>query len=102
MSKDFEEDRRFLQADREAFICLGLYALYFLWWYFTAYSLGDGNPESYTYVCGFPTWFFYSCIVGYPIITVVLWIVVRLFFKEMPIDSEDSSVTPNCSVKGDQ
>lgn len=81
-------DRRFIQADREALLALGAYALYFVWWYVFAYGLGEGDPEQYSYVWGLPEWFFYSCIVGYPAITVVLWAVVRLFFKEMPLDAE--------------
>ncbi|WP_147820779.1 YhdT family protein [Salidesulfovibrio onnuriiensis] len=83
------QDRRFRQADREALLALGAYALYFVWWYVFAYGLGEGDPEQYTYVWGLPAWFFYSCIVGYPLITVLLWAVVRLFFREMPLDAED-------------
>ncbi|MFV0421074.1 YhdT family protein [Oleidesulfovibrio sp.] len=88
-----KRDQRFIQANKEAVFALGVYALYFLWWYFCAYGMGDGDPEQYNYVLGLPEWFFYSCIVGYPLITLVLWGIVRLFYKEMPLDdtTEDSS-----------
>lgn len=82
------EDGRFAQADREALIALGAYALYFLWWYASAYGLGEGEPGSYSRVLGMPSWFFYSCIVGYPLITLLLWGLMRLFFRDMPLDDE--------------
>lgn len=52
--------------------------------------MGEGDPEQYSYVFGMPEWFFYSCVVGYPVITVFLWGIVRFFFKEMPLDDEES------------
>ena len=77
---------RFDQANREARITLGLYLGYFVWWYACAYGLGSGDPGEYSYVWGFPAWFFYSCIVGYPLISLALWLAVRLFFRDMPLD----------------
>lgn len=68
---------------RETRIILALYLLFFLWWYATAYGLGGGDPLEYKYIFGFPAWFFYSCIVGYIGISVILWLVVRLFFKDI-------------------
>lgn len=68
---------------RETRIILALYLLFFLWWYATAYGLGGGDPLEYEYVFGFPAWFFYSCIVGYIGISVILWLAVRLFFKDI-------------------
>lgn len=73
---------------RETCIVLGLYLLFFAWWYITAYGFGS-DPSQYKYVFGFPEWFFYSCIVGYVGISIILWVVIRLFFKEMPLDGEE-------------
>ena len=78
---------RFAQANKEALITLGLYLGYFIWWYACAYGLGGGDPGGYSYVWGFPAWFFYSCLVGYPLLTLALWLVVRLFFRDMPLDA---------------
>lgn len=86
-------DGRFAQANREALIALGAYAVYFLWWYLSAYGLGDGDPKEYSHVLGMPSWFFYSCILGYPLITLLLWILMRLFFKVMPLDDEGGEWT---------
>lgn len=72
---------------KETKIVFVLYALFFVWWYVTAYCT-ESDPSKYKYVCGFPAWFFYSCIVGYIGISFILWIVVRRFFTETPFDDE--------------
>jgi len=89
----FKEDSRYRRANREAVISLGMYVLFFAWWYFTAYGLGSGDPGEYTYVLGLPSWFFYSCIVGYLGISLVVWAVVRLFFSEDSIEGTDPDGT---------
>lgn len=73
---------------RETWAVLGLYLLFFVWWYATAYGFG-GDPAQYSYILGFPAWFFYSCIVGYVGISLLLWVVVKYFFKDIPFDEED-------------
>lgn len=75
-------------SNRETIIILGLYLLFFLWWYVTAYGFGD-DPSEYKYILGFPEWFFYSCIAGYAGISVILWIVVSFFFKEIDLDEKE-------------
>lgn len=75
--------------NKETFAVLALYLLFFLWWYFTAYGLGSGDPTEYKYVFGFPAWFFYSCIAGYVGITVLLWLVVKFVFTDIPFEEED-------------
>jgi len=86
-----QQDPRFRQANKEALLALGAYALYFVWWYVCAYGMGSGNPDNYSYVLGLPEWFFYSCIVGYPLITIILWGLVRLKFKDMPLGETPSA-----------
>lgn len=75
-------------TNRETIIVLALYILFFAWWYVTAYGFGS-DPSAYRYVFGFPEWFFYSCIVGYVGVTLLLWIIVKFFFKEIPFDDDD-------------
>ena len=65
---------------------MAAYGAYFIWWYASAYGFGNEYPEQYSYILGMPEWFFYSCIVGYPLIAVGLWAVVRFFFKEMDLN----------------
>ena len=76
----------FRQADREALISFGLYIFFFVCWTAFAFGLGSGDPEEYSYVFGLPAWFFYSCVLGYPDMTLILWIVVRRFFADIPLD----------------
>lgn len=94
MTKEMGPDRRFPQADREAWITLALYGLYFVWWYVCAYGLGGGDPEGYSYVFGFPARFFYGCVLGYPVLTLLLWLVVRCCFKDLSLEAEEE--TPPC------
>ena len=83
------EDSRYRQANREALISLAMYGLFFAWWYVTAYGLGSGDPGEYSYVMGFPAWFFYSCVVGYVGISILVWAVVRIFFSDVSIEDDD-------------
>lgn len=76
---------------KETWIVLALYLLFFLWWYVSAYGLGGGDPLEYEYILGFPAWFFYSCIVGYLGISVILWLTVRLFFKDISFGEENNN-----------
>ena len=78
----------FRQADREALITLGLYVFVFVWWTVFAFGLGSGDPDEYSYVFGLPAWFFYSCVLGYPVMSLLLWIVVRRFFADIPLDEK--------------
>ena len=74
-----------------ALFALAAYALYFLWWYLTAYGLGSDSPDNYSYTLGMPDWFFYSCVLGYPVACLLVWGLVRFFFKDMPLDDDDAS-----------
>ena len=80
--------KKFRRAvNRETLITAGLYLLFFVWWYVTAYGFGD-DPAQYRFIFGFPEWFFYSCIVGYIGISFILWYVVRKFFTNIPFDDD--------------
>lgn len=91
MKKTEQQDWRYAQANKEALLSLGMYAFYFIWWYVCAYGLGEGDPSEYTYILGLPSWFFLSCIAGYPLLSFLLWVMVKVFFKDMPLDDEDAS-----------
>ena len=81
--------KAFRQADREALMTIGLYVFFFLWWTVFAFWLGAGDPDDYSYVFGLPAWFFYSCVVGYPVVTCLLWLVIRKFFADIPLDDSE-------------
>lgn len=90
-------DPRFKQANKEALITLAIYGLYFVWWYVFAYYYGEMPVADYKYIFGLPQWFFYSCILGYPIFSAILWIAVRLFFKDLPLDDLSADKAPEAT-----
>ncbi|MDA2770022.1 MULTISPECIES: YhdT family protein [Bacillus cereus group] len=89
--KNYHDDPRFRIAHREALIGLGLAIINFIIWYGVAYGLGSKNPSEYTYVFGFPAWFFYSCIVGFIVMVILLSLVVRFVFQDISLDEEEKS-----------
>ncbi len=84
----FREDPRYRQANREALFGLLLFILNFVWWFACAYGPGSRPVHEYTYILGFPAWFFYSAILGYVVFTALAWLMVRYLFKDMPLDGE--------------
>ena len=89
--KNYHDDPRFRIAQREGLIGLGLAIINFIIWYGFAYGLGSKNPSEYTYVFGFPAWFFYSCIVGFVVMVILLSLVVRFVFQDISLDEEEKS-----------
>ncbi|MFP3919757.1 YhdT family protein [Lysinibacillus telephonicus] len=83
------QDKRFKIANREALIGIVLVVINFAIWFGFAYGLGSGNPTEYTYVFGFPAWFFYSCFAGTIFMIVLIWLAIKLFFKDIPFDDEE-------------
>ena len=84
---DINEDPRYKLANKEAFYSLLLTLLYFLWWYGFAYGLGSKPVTSYCFVMGLPSWFFWSCLMGFLVFSFASWAMVGLFFKDIPLDS---------------
>lgn len=87
----FTEDPRFKIAKREAVIGVVLAVANFVWWYAFAYGLGSKPVEEYQYILGFPAWFFYSCILGFVVFALLVYVVVRLWFQEVPLDEGSDS-----------
>jgi uncharacterized membrane protein YhdT len=83
------DDKRFKQAHKEAWIGVGLVLFNFLWWYGFAYGLGSRPAKQYHYIFGMPSWFFYSCIAGYIVVTALVIFIVKFFFKDIPFDDEE-------------
>ncbi len=81
----FVEDPRYRQCNREALMGLGLGLLNLIWWFAWGYGLGLKSPEEYTYFLGFPLWFFMSCIVGAVLFTVLAVVMVKKFYRDMPL-----------------
>lgn len=86
-----ETDWRFKIAHKEAWIGVGLALFNFIWWFGFAYGLGSRPVKEYSYIFGLPDWFFYSCVVGFLLISVLVIVVVNFFFTEVPFDEEEDS-----------
>ncbi len=83
------KDKRFKTAHREALIGIALVIVNFAIWFGFAYGLGSGDPKKYTYVFGFPAWFFYSCIAGTIFMILLIVIIIKFFFKNVSFDEEE-------------
>ena len=84
-----EKDWRFPIAHREVKIGIGLAVFHFLWWFGFAYGMGSGPVEEYTYILGFPAWFFYSCILGFIVMVLLVIFIVKRFFTDLPFDDDE-------------
>lgn len=90
MNKDrTQTDPRFKIAHREAWIGVGLAIVNFLWWFGFAYGLGSRPVEEYNYIFGLPDWFFYSCVIGFLLISALVIVVTKFFLTEVPFDEEE-------------
>lgn len=85
------DDYRMKVANREALIGVGLALFNFIWWFGFAYGLGGKDPSEYAYVMGLPAWFFYSCVLGFVVIAVLVTIIVKKYFVEIPFDEEQEN-----------
>ena len=84
----YKPDPRFKIAHKEALIGVGLAIFNFIWWYGFAYGLGSRPPEEYTYILGLPDWFFYSCVIGFILMSALVIVITKFVLKEVPLDAE--------------
>jgi len=84
-SHNFKEDPRYKQCNKEALLGLGLGILNLIWWFVWGYGLGSRPVAEYTYILGFPAWFFMSSIVGAALFTILAIIVVNKYYKDLPL-----------------
>lgn len=90
-SSERTTERRFKIAHREAWIGVVLAVINILWWYGFAYTMGSKSPEEYTYVLGFPAWFFWSCIVGFIVMVILVFIVVKFVLVDISLEDEEET-----------
>ncbi|MGC4377552.1 YhdT family protein [Fictibacillus sp. Mic-4] len=91
MKRSKETDRmdpRYKISNREALMGIGLAILNFIWWYGFAYGFGGKPVKEYDYILGLPAWFFYSCIVGFIVFSIAVYIMVKFFFSDVPFEKE--------------
>lgn len=83
----FMEDPRYKQCNKEAWMGFGLGILNLIWWFGWGYGLGSKPVSEYTYMMGFPTWFFMSCIVGSVIFSILTVVMINKYFKNMSLEA---------------
>lgn len=91
MSKNNEKNSISKQINKEVFITIILYLLYFAWWYYFAYEYSSDDVEKYKYILGLPEWFFYSCVVSLVLINILVYICIKFFFKEIDFEKYDKN-----------
>lgn len=77
-----EVDSRFKQTNKEAKVTIALFVVNFLWWLVLGYGLAGVEGR----ILGFPTWFFFSCVLGYLVFVAASFVVVKYVFKDMSIE----------------
>ena len=77
-------DWRFLQANKEARWALCLTLAYLAVWGVSAWLGGDE-----TGMTGLPRWFELSCVFAPLLFIVLCWLMVRLVFRDMPLEDND-------------
>lgn len=82
----FYEDPRYKQCNKEALYGVTLGIANLIWWYGFGYGLGSKPVEEYSYILGFPAWFFISCIVGAIVFIALTFVMVDRGMEEMPLD----------------
>lgn len=86
-NKKFMEDPRYKQCNKEATYGIILGIINMVWWYAFGYGLGSKPVEEYTYILGFPAWFFYSCVLSIVIfVGATFFMVNKLFEEDMPLE----------------
>lgn len=81
-------DPRFKIAHREALIGVVLAIVHFIWWFGFAYGLGSKPVEEYSYILGFPDWFFYSCIIGFVLVAITVIVLAKYVLKDVSLEEE--------------
>lgn len=83
-----QKDPRFKIAMKETWFGVGLVIFNFIWWYGFAYGLGSRPISEYSYVFGLPAWFFYSCVLGFIVMLILVVIVIKFWFKDIPFEED--------------
>ncbi len=82
----YMEDPRYKQCNREALYGVILGIVNVLIWAIGGYGLGSGPVESYSYIFGFPAWFFVACIVNAAVAIIGTVFIVKTKMKDMPLE----------------
>ena len=82
----FVEDPRYRECEREVWYGVLLGIVNLVIWAAAGYGLGSGPVENYSYILGFPAWFFFSCIANSLLAVAVTIYIVKRKMRVMPLD----------------
>ncbi len=82
----FIEDPRYKVCEKEAWYGVVLGIVNLVIWAVAGYGLGSGPVEDYSYIMGFPTWFFVSCIANSILAIAATVYIVHKKMRDMPLD----------------
>lgn len=82
----FVEDPRYKQCEKEAWYGIILGVVNLVIWGVAGYGLGSGPVEEYSYIMGFPAWFFISCIANSVFAIIAIIYIVTAKMHDMPLD----------------
>jgi len=82
----FVEDPRYKECEKEAWYGIVLGVINLVIWAVAGYGLGSGPVEEYSYIMGFPTWFFVSCIANSAFAVAATVYIVTKKMRDMPLD----------------
>ncbi|MEM1547264.1 MAG: DUF997 family protein [Candidatus Methanomethylicia archaeon] len=82
----FEEDERYKEATKQAKIAFMFWGFWVLVTLIIGLSMTLTRPlGQVNFILGFPDWVFYSLIVWQIVSLFIMLIVIKMFFKEVPI-----------------
>lgn len=81
----FVEDPRYRECEREALYGILLGVINLAVWAIGGYWLGGGSAEDYSYIMGFPTWFFVSCVANSVLAIAGAIYIVKRKMRDMPL-----------------
>lgn len=73
--EDIEMDPRFIICEKEMKLVLSIQILFTIICVVVAYILGKGNPSNYSYIMGFPAWWFGVIAISVIFTAIVIYIV---------------------------
>jgi uncharacterized membrane protein YhdT len=86
----FKEDSRYAQCTKEMKLVIGYAIVNLIVVIGLAMGVGLNKPASeVNIIMGLPDWFFWSGIVGSLIMIILAFAMVKVFFKDMSLESEE-------------
>ncbi|MBI0550999.1 YhdT family protein [Pectobacterium parmentieri] len=79
-------DTRFPQAHKEARWAFGLTLVYLVAWVLAAYL-----PDNTQGITGLPHWFEMACLLLPLMFTLLCWLMVRVIFRDISLESDDAN-----------